>query len=58
MANSFHFMKVQVIKYGLKLNGKHKLLVYAVDVNILGGSVHAIKEKKTELCQWLVMRLD
>jgi hypothetical protein len=24
----------------LKLNGKHRLLVYAYDVNILGGSMH------------------
>jgi hypothetical protein len=31
----------------LKLNGTHQLLVYADGVNILGGSVHAIK-KNTE----------
>jgi hypothetical protein len=28
----------------LKLNGTYQVLVYADDVNILGGSVHAIKE--------------
>ena len=32
---------------GLKLNGTHQFLVYADDVNILGGSMHAIK-KNTE----------
>jgi hypothetical protein len=28
----------------LKLNGTHQLLAYVDDVNILGGSVHTIKE--------------
>ena len=36
--------RVQVNQDGLKLNGIHQLLVYADDVNILGGSVHIIKE--------------
>ena len=36
--------RVQVILDGLKLNGTHQSLVYADDVNILGGSVHTIKE--------------
>ena len=31
----------------MKLNGTHQLLVYADDVNILGGSVHTVK-KNTE----------
>jgi hypothetical protein len=34
--------RVPVNQDGLKLNGTYQLLVYAVDVNILGGSVHSI----------------
>jgi hypothetical protein len=36
--------RVQVIQDGMKLNGTHQLLVYADDVNILGGSAHTVKE--------------
>ena len=28
----------------MKLNGTHQLLAYADDVNILGGSIHTLKE--------------
>ena len=34
--------KVEMNQDGLKLNGTHQLLVYADDVNILGGCVHTI----------------
>ena len=33
----------------MQLNGTHQLLVYAVEVNILGGSVHAIKDNAEAL---------
>jgi hypothetical protein len=33
----------------LKLNGTHQLLAYADDVNILGGSIHAVKENAEAL---------
>jgi hypothetical protein len=42
-ALEYAIRRVQVIQVGLKLNVTHQLLVYANDVNILGGSVHTIK---------------
>ena len=36
--------RVQINQAGLKLNGTQQLLVYVDDINILGGSVHAVKE--------------
>jgi hypothetical protein len=33
----------------LHLNGTHQLLAYADDVNLLGGSVHTVKENAEAL---------
>jgi len=40
---------VQVKEDGLTLNGTHQLLAYADDVNILGGSIHTLKENAEAL---------
>jgi sorting nexin-29 len=42
----YDIRRVQANREGLKLNGTHQLLVYADDVNILGGRVHATSIKK------------
>jgi len=46
---------VHVNQDGLKLNVTHQLLVYAEDVNIVGGSVHTIQENAKAL---VVARVD
>jgi sorting nexin-29 len=43
-ALEYAIKRVQVNQDGLKLNGTHQLLAYADNVNILGGSVHTVKE--------------
>jgi hypothetical protein len=48
-ALEYAISRVQVNQDGLKLNGTHQLLVYADDDNLLGGSVHAVKENAEDL---------
>jgi hypothetical protein len=43
-ALEYAIKRVQINQDGLKLNGTHQLLAYADDVNILGGSVHTVRE--------------
>ena len=49
LALEYAIRKVQVKRDGLKLNGTHQLLAYADDVNILGGSIHNLKENAEAL---------
>ena len=56
-ALEYDIRKVQVNQDGLKLNGTHQLVVYADDVNILGGSIHTVNEMQ-KLQQLLVKGLD
>ena len=49
VALEYTIRRVQVNQYGLKLNATFQLMVYADDVNILGGSVHTIKKNAEAL---------
>ena len=48
-ALEYAIRRVKVNHDGLKLNGTHQLLAYADDVNILGGSIHILKENAEAL---------
>jgi sorting nexin-29 len=47
--SEYTIRRVHVNQDGLKLNGTHQLLVYADEVNILGGSIQTIKESTQAL---------
>ena len=42
----------------MKINGTHQLLAYADDVNILGGSIHTVKENAEALVAATRERID
>jgi len=48
-ALEYAIRRVQVNQDGLKLNGTHQILAYADGVNILGGSIHSLKENAEAL---------
>ena len=48
-ALEYAIKRVHVNQDGLTLNGTHQLLAYADDINILGGSVHTVKENAEAL---------
>jgi hypothetical protein len=44
VALEYSIRKVEENQKGLKLNGTHRLLPYANDVNLLGDNLHATKK--------------
>jgi len=48
-ALEYAIRRVQINQNGLKLNGTHQLQAYTDDVNILGGSIHTLKENSEAL---------
>jgi hypothetical protein len=48
-ALEYAIRRVQINQDGLKLNGTHQLLVYADDINMLGGGIYSIKKNAEAL---------
>jgi len=48
-ASEYVIRMVQIKQEGLKLNSTHQFVVYADDVQILGGCIHTIKKHKEAL---------
>ena len=48
-ALEYDITRVQIKQDGLKLHSTHQFLVYADDVNIMGGSIHTIKKNTDAL---------
>ena len=48
-ALGYAIWRVQVNQDGVILNGKYQLLLYANDVNVVGGSIHTIKKNNEAL---------
>jgi len=49
LALKYAIKSVQITRKGLNLSGTHQLLVYADDINVLGGSIHTVKENAEAL---------
>jgi len=49
LTSEYAIRRVQVNQDGLKLSGTHQLLVYADDVNIMGGNVYTTQENAEAL---------
>jgi hypothetical protein len=56
-ASEYAIRKVQENQVGLKLNGTHRLLVYSVDVNLLGSNRYH-KHKETSIDSRKEVSLD
>ena len=48
-ALEYAIRRVQASQDGMKLNGTHQLLAYSDYVNVLGGSIHTLKENAEAL---------